>query len=168
MALALTIEDGTIVAGADSFATVAQIRDYNTKRGVKLPVDDDGVVNLALIAMDYLQAYEDKLGGHRTVGALQRLCFPRACVRAYNTLLPSNVIPQDIIDVQCYLAGIATTLDLYGNLDTRAVTKEKIGPLETDYSSNTGAVSGPSLPTVTAALKPYMKSGFGPLRSVRV
>lgn len=165
----LTIEDGTNVAGANSYATLDQIREYNTLRGVALPASDDAVTALAIVGMDYLATFDNDLAGHKTYGILQRLAWPRACVVVgASTVLPSNVVPFDIVDAQCYLAGIAQSLDLYGNQDTRAITKEVIGPIETDYSGTQGAGYGPTLPTLAAKLKPYLRYGIGTLRSVRV
>lgn len=165
---ALIVEDGTNVANANCFATVEQIRAYNDARGVKLPDSDDAVVSLAMNAMDYLRTYESKFAGDRTYGLMQRLSWPRRRVRAFGSEIDKNTIPLDIIDVVCYLAGVAQDIDLYGNQDTRAITKDVIGPIETDYSSTAGATNGPTLPTVTAMLRPYLVSGAGMIRSVRV
>lgn len=167
MALALIVEDGSNVAGANSYATLDQIKASNLQRGVTLPATDDAIIAQATAAMDYLATYEFRLAGKRTYGIMQSLAWPRKGVKALGSIVGSNVIPPDIVSVQCYLTGIAGSLDLYGNQDTRAVTKEVIGPIETDYSGTSGGSYGPLLPTVFAILRPYLNAG-GAIRSVRV
>ena len=168
MPLALIVEDGTNVANANSYATLDQIAAFNAQRGITMPATSDAVVALATEAMDYLASYEFRLQGRRTFGSLQSQAWPRSGVRVYGGKLPSSTIPKDIIDMQCALAGIATTIDLYGNLDTRAITKEVIAGIETDYSATAGASAGPLLPTVFAMLRPYLNASVGMLTSRRI
>lgn len=168
MSTALIIEDGTNVANANSFATLTQIRDYNSARGVKVSADDDEAVALALQAMDYLATYEERFAGQRTFGIMQALCFPRSGMRVMGKPIFSDYVPSAIIAAQSYIAGVATDVDLYGVQEGRAVTDEKIGPLETAYAPNNGAVLAPLLPYATTLLKPFFRPGAGMLTSRRV
>lgn len=168
MPLALTVEDGSNVAGANSYATLDQIKAYNAQRAVTLPSTDDAIIAQATAAMDYLATYEFRLAGRRTYGIMQPLAWPRSGVKALGSIVNSFKVPPDIVSVQCYLSGVASDLDLYGNQDTRAIVKDVIGPIETDYSATAGGSYGPLLPTVFAMLRPYLASGGGAIRSVRV
>lgn len=173
MALTLTVEDGTIVANADSYATIAQIRQYNLQRNIALPVADDALVALASQAMDYLETYEPRWKGDRASPLLQELSWPRSNVYLYGVVSsagewPSDGIPAKLIAAQCYLVGVANTVDLYAVQDTRAITKEVIGPLETDYDVKTGATLQPIIPQLDALLAMLLKPGVSGLRSVRL
>jgi len=74
--MALIIEDGTIVAGADSYATLAVLRAYALKRGVTLSAVDADLEVLAIKAMDYIGSFEDKFQSARTDPVNQLLSFP--------------------------------------------------------------------------------------------
>lgn len=167
----LTVEDGS---GADpdanSYATLAAIRAYNDQRAVTLPVDDDAVIALATTAIDFLESWEDRWKGNRALPLSQPLSWPRSDVYLWDPYNPlaNNVIPKQLIAAQCYLAGIAVTVDLSPVIDSRAITKEVIGPLETDYSTTAGAGLVPIIPLVESILRPLMRFGAGTLRSLRV
>lgn len=177
MPLQLIVEDGSNVDGANSYATLDQIKAAALQRGVTLPTTDDAIISLSSAAMDYLGTFETRFTGVRTYGLAQGLSWPRCAnnrwgtpcpLRVFGSTLAVNVIPQLVIAAQCYLVGIATDVDLYGNQDTLNITKEVIGPIETDYSAVAGAAAGPIVPVVSAMLKPLFKTGVGPLTSTRV
>lgn len=175
MPLILTPEDGSIVSGANTYATLVQIRAYNAQRGVLLPADDDALTALATDALDFLEAYEPRWKGDRASPLLQELSWPRQNVWVFGSRFdgstpayPSNAIPKQILNAQCYLAGVAVNVKLAPVLDTRAITKEVIGPIETDYDTKTGATVRPSIPQVDAMLAPLINIGTGIVRSVRV
>lgn len=168
MALALIIEDGTNVAGANSYVTVDEVRAYCDLRGDVLPAADDDVIPLIVKGMDYIEGFEEQLSGKRTFGMLQPLSWPRANVSVHGEAVYAKYVPTAIKAVVCYLASIADDVDLVGNRDSNAVTLEKIGPLQTNYSPTQGATVGPMLPQVTRMMKPFLRSGAGMLRSVRI
>ena len=165
--MALVIEDGTNVPGANSYATVQQIRDYNIARDITFPDDDTKVEVAATKAMDYLLTYSQRWGGNRTYGVLQALDWPRRGIVAGGIEVYKDYVPGGVVAAQCYLAGLSQTVDLAGVQDTRAVTKEVIGPIETDYSTTAGAGIGPILPLLTAMLAPFTKTTGG-LKARRV
>lgn len=173
MPLTLTVEDGSIVSGANSYASLDQIKAYNLQRNVVLPTTDDAVIALAAQAMDYLEAYEPRWKGDRSTPLLQELSWPRQNVYLFGMyssagMWPINGIPSKLIAAQCYLVGVATTVDLYAVQDTRSITKEVIGPLETDYDPKTGATLQPIIPQLNALLAQLINSGGSALTSVRL
>ena len=133
--MALTIEDGSIVAAADSFVTVAEIRAYATKRGVDLPADDAEVEVLAQKAMDWFVAQEHELAGAR-VDKAQTLPYPRCGVRLYGFAVDEDEIPSLVKEIQMQASLDANSVDL---LPTHAATpggaikKEVVDVLETEY-----------------------------------
>lgn len=124
--MALIIEDGSIVANADSYVTVAEIRAYADKRGFDVPVADATVEQLAILAIDYMQS--KKYIGN-LVEAGQALAFPRRDIID----LADDVIPQAIKNAQIELAIAAHTNDLLMSEPTATVQSESTGTTSTTY-----------------------------------
>lgn len=55
MSTTIIVEDGTVVADANSYNSVADFRDFATERGVALPASDDDCGVLLLKAMDWME-----------------------------------------------------------------------------------------------------------------
>ena len=93
--MSLTIEDGSGVADANSFVTVAEATAYAAARGLSLPATDAEKEQLLVKAADYLLSVEDRFKGER-VAADQALSWPRSNVYLYGSLepLPNNQIPK--------------------------------------------------------------------------
>ena len=167
--MALTIEDGSIVAGADSYVIVADLRSYAQKRGATLPVSDDACEVLLVKAMDYLQAEEPKFKGCR-INSAQPLAWPRTGVRIDRFALPTNAIPTQLKHAQMALAIEAQTTDLMPTRlpgDRGAVTKRKIGTLETEYAEPQQGVTRPRFAKVDGLLAPLCEGSASTLRVVR-
>lgn len=149
MAISIIVEDGSLVDNANSFVSVADARIYAESRGVKLPSDDDEVAAMLVNASDYLEAQECLFQGKR-VSPSQSLTWPRTGVVLNCDALPSNVIPKSLIAAQIQLAmAINAGFDLQPNISPQDyVTREKVGPLETEYAD---PVSVGIMPTFTAA-----------------
>jgi hypothetical protein len=80
----LVIEDGTGVAGANSYASIAELRIFATDRGVAFPAVADPDPAIAIFtpylirACDYLESLRDRYNGWALVPDTQELAFPRA------------------------------------------------------------------------------------------
>lgn len=174
MAITITVEDGTIVAGANSYVSVSDAKAYASDRGVSLPAADDAVAAMLLKAMDYLVQYRDKWKGV-IVSSVQTLPWPRD--GAYITepyLWPNDEIPMELIHAQAQLvlavdAGVDLSPTIIAGLP---IIREKLGPIETEYAapSMLGSVGWQTndFPTVKALLAPLLKAGGFRLRSVRI
>ena len=145
--MALIIEDGSIVPGANSFVTVAECRDYCDTRGLALPTADSEVEALLVNAVDYLNALEPEFQGDR-ISYEQELVFPRAPVIVYGSDL-SNEIPKQLKDAQCRLGFDVSQNALLTSGDGRSTKKEKVSSIEVEYQDD--GVSNPQV-TPTAAL----------------
>lgn len=139
--MALVVEDGTIVPGANSFATVQYADDYLTARGVSSfgaaqPTDQE----TALVrACDYLR--DEMLFQYRGQRVVynQSLPWPRQGASMYRgPAIPNNVIPQGLIDAQCELCFKALTADLQPDIEHMGgIASETVGPITTSYFENT-------------------------------
>lgn len=162
--MALTIEDGSIVDGADSYATVAQLAAFATKRGQSIPADNGEREVLMSKAMDYLASLEDSYKGRR-VRQDQPLSWPRANAAINGWLFPLNEIPSQLIDAQCALAIEAQTVDLLptGTVGERGpVIRQKVGPIEREFSGPAVNRTVPALRSANAFLGPLLRgSGSG-------
>ena len=103
----LIVEDGSIIAGANSFISLVDARAQALTLGLTLPVDDDEA-DIALInAGRYVNAQEPSLQGKR-VSPDQTMCFPRSGVVKYGFEIDDDVIPSDVICAQLEAAAAIT------------------------------------------------------------
>lgn len=185
--MSLTLEDGTGVADATSFASVAEARTFATARGLSLPVADEDVEKLLTKAGDYLLSIEHKLKGYRTT-ITQRLPFPRTDVVIFGDagegwipihgeeniryagagyLLASDAIPTMLKEAQIRLAIDANSTDLRPNGTGREVIRKKIGPIETQYAERGSTTISPEFNAALDLLAPLFKPALGGLKVFR-
>lgn len=151
--MAIVIEDGSQVTGANSYATEAELQAYADARGVTL----SGVLEQLLIkAMDYLESLSYK--GMKT-SSTQPLQWPRSGAVVDGYSVASDEIPTRLVQGQ-----LATALAIDAGNDPLApvepaVKREKVGPLETEYQDGASARTYDA--ASLAALRPLMAAGSG-------
>lgn len=168
--MALIVEDGSIVANANSYATRAYIIAYAALRGITLP--DSAITDgYAIEAMDYLIRYASRWKGALVNPGVQALAWPRECVRLGRYDFPDDEIPSALMDAESQLAvyrsqGISL-LPVSGQ--SAFIKREKLGPLETEYSETVQLQAGatPTLPAIDGLLAGLLDAG-GRLRTVRI
>lgn len=169
--MALTIEDGSVVTGADSFATVAEARAYASARGVTLSATDGDVEILLRKAADFLNSLEEQFKGER-VDPLQSLVFPREGVYLFasTTEFPDDEIPELLKTAQCQLAVDAVATTLQPNGSGREVLEERVeGAVTVRYAERGSGSITPELNKAMGILAPLFKSGGGfALTTIRV
>lgn len=94
--MTLTVEDGSVVAGADSYISLVDARTLATNYGYALPVDDTEA-NVALRkGAWYVDGFEDSYTGTRTDEA-QSLAWPRTdATYRYGADIESDAIPSQL------------------------------------------------------------------------
>lgn len=157
--MALVIEDGTVVAGASSFATVAEVRAFAAARSLTVPAADADVEVLLVKAADYLTYLEPKFQGQRFSPATQSLLFPRDGVVLFGVALAPSVIPVQLVQAQISLAVEANSVTLLPRNSGRIVKKEKLDVIETEYQDSGTTAPVPSFPQVEALLAPLFDAG---------
>lgn len=159
MASTLVIEDGTLVANADSYISLADARAYATKRGVSLAADDTAADVQLRRAFDFLESLRESYKGKKSDSA-QLTQWPRKCVFVDDEELSSAVIPVGIQYAQVqYAAAINSGIDIAPVYDGSPFIKsEKVGPLETVYSDVVSTTGTPAVRTAEALLAPLMKT----------
>lgn len=154
--MSLTVEDGTLVAGADSYVTLAEFQSYAANRGWTLrgtdPEDEIDVRRAFDVVNRQWQYIGDEVGAQ--VGA-----WPRS-----HPDFDANEIPQQIKDAQCEVAYL-----IRGGLNPLATVKGVVksagaGPARTEFL---GGLSTPRLVAVEGLLRRYLAVGQGQVRVVR-
>jgi len=154
--MALIIETGAIVADANSFVTLEEIREYAEARGRTLPVDDEDLEPFAHRAMDYIKSRRGDFDGTR-VSDTQPLPFPRTGMYIDNVLIADDFMPLELIELQCALTvELANGLDLFPVQTGQAVKRKKTGPLEKEFFGPSLIVS---VPILDALIEPLLGSG---------
>ena len=159
--MALIIEDGSGVPGANSYVTVEEIKTYNNARGTSLPSTDEDIEKLAVQAFDYVESFRSQYQGTKTNPQYPQ-CWPRTgvVIDGYYEV-PSNAIPQELRDASCQATGDAAEQDLMPTQGP-AVVKEKVDVLEVQYAEPTqtgGMNPEPAFPKVDSKLEPLFNTG---------
>lgn len=146
----LIVEDGTIVAGADSYISLADARALADKYGWVLPVDDTEAEAALRNGAGYIGLQEPQMCGTR-VSASQSLAYPRQNVTLYGFPVASDSIPDQIKQAQVIAAvEYGSGTDVRASSDGRTTSMERVeGAVTVQYfnNGNTGATT-----VITAAI----------------
>lgn len=133
--MALIVEDGTVVAGAEALVTVAYCDQYHSDRGnaawaaIVTVAEKEQAIRRG---NDYgIQKYRARWRGLR-VSATQAQDFPRSGLEVAGYGIASTTIPEQVKQAFAELALRANTGDLNPDVEP-LVTKEVIGPLAVTY-----------------------------------
>ncbi len=160
--MSLTIEDGSIVAGANSYTTDAEFVAYAADRGFIIPSTESERDILQILAIDYLDGLNYK--GYRTEPSNQSLAFPRHGIYANDRWISSDEIPNELKNAQMEAAIAANSQDLLVNESKSNVSREKMDVLEVAYFSG-GQWSKVRLGRVSSYLNPFIDRQIGLIRT---
>jgi hypothetical protein len=164
--VALEVEDGTGKSNSESYISVADASTRHTNLGNTAWTGTDAVKEAALRrATIYMeQAYRQRWAGTR-VTPEQALSWPRYITGLIDGHpVASNVVPADVANACADLALRAIADDLNADLE-RAIVREKVGPLETEYDRNSPQAK--RYRAVDMALAPYLKGSSANAQLVR-
>ncbi len=172
--MSLIVEDGTGLATAETYISVADAVTYHAARGntAWAALATDALREQALRrAADYMtQAYRLRWKGNRKT-TTQALDWPRSWVYLqpvttpgigdYPYLVSDTSVPVDVARACAELALRAAALGTTPMLaDTgQTVTSEKVGPLEVHYGEFSPATTRYS--AIDAAMAPYLTANGG-------
>lgn len=155
--MALIIETGSIVTGANSYVTAEEARAYALSRGIALSADDSVLEPQLVKAMDFLESHRERFQGAK-VAKEQRLQWPRSGAVVDGFDVEETEIPQLLKDAQCQLTiDLSAGEDLMPNSDGREVIRKKVDVIETEYSSQGGPVK-PVFAKAMALIEPLFQS----------
>lgn len=158
--MTIIVEDGTGIANANSYVTRAELIAYAVARGIVIadaPASDVFLIN----AMDYLESLRLRYVGTRTYDD-QILSWPRTGVTIDGIDLDENEIPAQLKNAEMQLAIYASQgVVLMPTVTSAFVKREKVGPIETEYSETINTSSQPFLPLIDAMLEQLLSDGGG-------
>jgi hypothetical protein len=165
--VALTVEDGSIIAGADTYATVIATQAFATARGLTLPTGtgaDAAIEKLLIVAMDYLEALRADYQGSK-IESDQPLQWPRSGVLLDGFEVAEDEIPACLVQAQMRLACYAY---VNGNVlstisDGRVVVEETVANAITmKYADHGDNSPQPQFPEADKLIAPLLQSAsFG-------
>ncbi len=149
--MAIVVEDGTVVTGANSYVTAAELSAYAAARSVTLV---SGAETLLIQAMDYIESLSF-IGIKWTKD--QPLSWPRVDVWIDGYYQDVEDIPVQLKNGQMAVAlaidaGNGPLIDL-----PRGVKRERVGELEVEYMD--GAPSVTIARTINANLQKLLAGG---------
>ncbi|MGH8711234.1 MAG: DnaT-like ssDNA-binding protein [Burkholderiales bacterium] len=159
--MTLIVEDGSIVANANSYVSLVDARAYALARQFVLPVGDVILEAYLIQAMDYLESKRFEYQGSKVDPALQTLQWPRQKVKidCQIDFFPIDKIPLELKQAQSRLAVELTAgTVLFPTKPASFVVREKIGPIETEYSEKIGIFSQQVILSVDALLLPLFSA----------
>jgi len=133
--MALTIEDGSLVTGANSYVTAAEWDTWATDRGISHTHSTSRIEEGILRAMDFFESLVFLGQKHEETQALQ---WPRDYVYIDGYYIEADTIPKEV------KAAVyeAIKMELDGNSPIkeqgRATVTETIGDISVSYKSNAG------------------------------
>ena len=163
--MALVVEDGSLVSGANSYVSFADATKYLTDRGITVEVTEGHLLRAA----DYVNSFSDRYKGYQKVGdnrdSLSTMQWPRQYVY-YEGIgygyLPDDKIPELIIHAQIESAiEIASNRDPLSTVSARQIKKQKVDVIEVEYDTSMGS-SGQDIfdhRRVMTLLYPVLKGG---------
>lgn len=154
----IVVEDGSIVSGANSYVSEAELIAYAAARGITLTADPE---ILLIKAMDYLESLNYK--GYKKT-RLQPLQWPRCGVIIDCYCFPSDEIPQELKNAQMSLAISIDAGDDPLATQSQSVKREKVDVIEVEYMD--GSSSSPIIKSVNAALSKLLAGGGGNVLNV--
>jgi len=155
--MALVVEDGTQVAAAVSYVTVAEARAYAAARGLTLPAADAQLEPLLVLAADYLEQLEADFQGVR-VGDVQGMAWPRSGVYVRDILLGDDAIPAGLKLAQCQLAVDGVTTPLQPTGTGREIVRQKVDVIETEYAKTGSGTVTPEFNKALGYIKPLFSA----------
>lgn len=156
--MALVVEDGTGIAGANTYLSVAELRAFAVDRGVTLPAQDSDVATLLVKACDYLEL-KSYIGVRASDS--QGLSWPRL-----ETVYTG--IPAKLKTAQSLLAIEAQNGDLSSAVRPNPYVQTKIDVVYIKYASTNDVASGMRFYAVDSLLDGLLSvSGGRPLVTVR-
>lgn len=162
----LVVEDGTIVANANSYIDISFLTAFATARGLALPASDSVKEQFAIQAMDYLESI--RYQGSKVDALTQFLQWPRKDVLIDDVDFAEDAIPTELKYAQCQLvvslqAGIVLWPKPVTSISEGVVTEKTIGPITKKFSASKsrGEVANPRSRIVIAQVEAYLSKLIG-------
>jgi len=150
--MTITVEDGSIVTGANSYVSEADLTTYATARGITLTTDAE---QLLIRAMDYIESLSYK-GDKFTRD--QPLQWPRDGVVVDGYVVDADEIPNELKNGLMETAiAIDNGQDPLADI-ARETKSETVGPISVTYSDR--AASTTIVRKISSSLRKLLSGGI--------
>lgn len=153
--MALVIEDGSVVSGANSYVTLAEFKAWADDRNITYSDSDDTLEGQLLRAMDYFERLQF-IGNKANEN--QPLQWPRTEALIDGYYADATEIPKEV-KIALYEA---TVVQAAGNSElenqTRKTLRERVGDIEVQYAEN--SENRTITPALQYALNRIVRSAF--------
>lgn len=158
--MALIVEDGSGKPDAESYVSVEDADAYFADRGSP-STWADLTIPLKESALRYATQWLDALnwvGTIRRFSPAQALAWPRVGVTdSFGRIIAIDEIPERVKGAECERALAHVSEAINSGFSSRVTTKEKVGPIEVEYSDGVLGAEGPSnYPYILRLLKPLL------------
>lgn len=162
MAITLIVEDGSIVAGANTWINLVDARAFAENIGVTLPTDDEDAKRAIVKGARYVDDQEPQMQGSR-VSIDQTLSWPRSGVTSNGFDVPDDSIPNGVICAQIEAAAqIGAGIDPYPVNPGKEVSNEEVvGAVKVGYFQSGKTDSNIELTSALNCLYPYSLIAIG-------
>ena len=161
--MALIVEDGTGVAGAESYVSVAEFQTWATNRGYLLPSGVPDVESLLRKATDFIER-------KRFIGTIeftdQPLSFPRL-VTNWEGIAVSTGIPAKLKTAQMLLAMESMNGALTAAARANKYIATKIDAIYLKYADTSKGSGDLYFPAIDDLLQDWLSSGGASIKTVR-
>lgn len=158
----LIVEDGTLPAGANSFADLAEADAYHAARLRAAWTGEvtDAQKEAALIrASDWLNR-KVTWAGHKISGT-QRMAWPRLGVATHDGAIPADEIPAQVVDACCELAGFFVEQDYLAPLDRGGdIASLNVAVISIAYNSKESIKPSIGRCKVTGQISAYFEDSY--------
>jgi predicted Zn-dependent protease len=163
--MTITVEDGSIVASANSYISLADARTRATALGVSISATDNTAeIQLIQAAIYVDREYRRRFQGYKTIES-QTMQWPRCYVYVDSFAVLTTTIPQELIDAQVYAAAqLEAGESFYSNSDGKSVASEEVdGAVSISYFNNGKSGEQVAFKNVSRTIKPLLNSQSGVL-----
>lgn len=151
--MAIIVEDGSIVTGANSYVSEAELTAFASARNITLS-GDYTTEQLLIIASDYIESLNYK---GMKVRSDQPLQWPRVDVVIDSYYFDSDEIPSQLKNGQMQVALSIDAGNSPQQLSPRKTIREKVGDLEIEYAAGSSSVAID--PKITSFLYKLLQGG---------
>jgi hypothetical protein len=135
--MALIVEDGTLVANANSYCNLDYIKFYCISRGLELPANDEATEEAALLAMNYIESKAEYFDGH-SASKTQSLSYPRKNAIYNGYMLDVNEIPETLKKALAHATYLVTDdVDFQPIRDGSFVSEAQVSSLKAKFNQST-------------------------------
>lgn len=146
--MALLVEDGSLVAGANSYITLLEARTFATDTN-EVPEDSDQQLEANLrLAMRFIESHRNGFKGN-IVNRTQALQWPRSNVFIDGFLFDFQSIPQELKDLQSQLSvEIKNGVVLFQTVTEPFVVESAVGSIKEKIDPRYGTGTVAKMPQV--------------------